>query len=192
MPEAISEPSSFDWAPLEMRLVMAKYERFEDLPVWNTAVELAVLIVDLAEAGRFRRISDFRNQIERAVVSISNNVAEGFERGTVDELIAFLYIAKGSAAEVRSMLTLLGRVDSDASDLEPSRRLSESISSQLGAWIAFLRSSDVQGKRTLDDKARSQRDNENRTNAFLERMRQVQADAVHHPPTSTPREAKPG
>jgi four helix bundle protein len=43
------------------------------------------------------------------VLSVSNNIAEGFERGTTNELLAFIYIARGSAGEVRSMLTLLLR-----------------------------------------------------------------------------------
>jgi len=51
----------------------------------------------------------FRNHFERAVLSVTNNIAEGFERGTTNELLSFLYIARGSAGEVRSMLCLLER-----------------------------------------------------------------------------------
>ena len=50
-----------------------------------------------------------RDQIERAALSVSNNIAEGFERGTTNELLAFLYIARGSAGEVRSMLNFIER-----------------------------------------------------------------------------------
>ncbi len=45
-----------------------------------------------------------QDQLEGAALSVSNNIAEGFERGTTNELLAFIYIARGSAGEVRSML----------------------------------------------------------------------------------------
>ena len=65
------------------------YRRFEDLPVWNAALNLAIQIYELAESGQLGKFSGLRNQVERAVLSISNNIAEGFERGTMAELIAF-------------------------------------------------------------------------------------------------------
>jgi four helix bundle protein len=81
-----------------------KYDRFEDLPVWKDAIELARRIYTLTEHTLFKRRYSLRDQIERAAVSVSNNIAEGFERGTMKELLTFLYIARGSAGEVRSML----------------------------------------------------------------------------------------
>ncbi|HXH49767.1 MAG TPA: four helix bundle protein, partial [Terriglobia bacterium] len=84
-----------------------KYERFEQLPVWQAAIELARRIYGLSAKPEFRGQGSLRDQIERAVVSISNNIAEGFERGTTQELLTFLYIARGSAGEVRSMLCLM-------------------------------------------------------------------------------------
>src|SRR6266550_4316825 len=87
-----------------------RYTRFEDLPVWNTAIELAVQVYALTERLQFRRRRSLRDQIERAAVSVSNNIAEGFERGTNNELLTFLYIARGSAGEVRSMLCLIERL----------------------------------------------------------------------------------
>src|SRR5438445_13698617 len=86
-----------------------KYKRFEDLPVWKDAIELAVRTFALSARPCFRRHSGTRNQLENAVVSISNNIAEGFERGTTQETLTFLYIARGSAGEVRSMLCFLER-----------------------------------------------------------------------------------
>ena len=87
-----------------------KYKSFEELPVWQAAIELARRAYDLTSHDTFRRHPGLRNQFERAALSISNNVAEGFERGTTNELLAFLYIARGSAGEVRSMLCLLERI----------------------------------------------------------------------------------
>ena len=79
------------------------YNRFEDLPVWQEAIRLAENVDDFTRALS-KGVLTFsqRDQIERASLSVSNNIAEGFERGTTNELIHFLYIARGSAGEVRS------------------------------------------------------------------------------------------
>ena len=89
-----------------------KYTRFEELPVWQAAVELAERIYALTSKPEWKSHYSLRDQLERAAVSVSNNIAEGFERGTNQELINFLYIARGSAGEVRSMLSLLERIAS--------------------------------------------------------------------------------
>jgi four helix bundle protein len=86
------------------------YERFEDLPVWKAAISLAEKIYAMTEKPPFRRKYSLRDQIERAALSVSNNIAEGFERGTTQELLTFLYISRGSASEVRSMLCFVERL----------------------------------------------------------------------------------
>ncbi len=86
-----------------------KYKRFEDLPVWHDAIELAVRVFALTARPNFKGYGNLTDQIERAVVSISNNIAEGFERGTTPELLAFLYIS-GSSGETRSLLCLIDRL----------------------------------------------------------------------------------
>lgn len=85
-----------------------KIVRFEDIIAWQKGQELALL---LYKELKLCRDFSFRDQILRAVVSISNNIAEGFDRGTDKELRQFLHIAKGSAAEVRSMLYLGKRLE---------------------------------------------------------------------------------
>ena len=113
-----------------------KYERFEDLPVWKDALALAVQVYELTAKENFKGQYSLKNQLERATVSISNNIAEGFERGTTQELLTFLYIARGSAGEVRSMLYLFEKIPafsnllSELSNLKPK---AESISRQLRA-----------------------------------------------------------
>ncbi|HXM49861.1 MAG TPA: four helix bundle protein [Pyrinomonadaceae bacterium] len=87
-----------------------KYNRFEELPVWKAAIELAVGVFALTGKPTFKSYASLRNQLERAAVSISNNIAEGFERGTTPELLTFIYISRGSAGETRSMLCLLERL----------------------------------------------------------------------------------
>ena len=83
-------------------------EKFEDIIAWQKAGQLSLEIYK-----RFNTCRDFgfKNQIERAAVSIMNNIAEGFERRTNKEFINFLYIAKGSCGEVRSMLYLALRLN---------------------------------------------------------------------------------
>ena len=58
------------------------YTSFEDLPVWQAAIKLGAQTYALTEEPEFRKRHSLRDQIERAAVSASNNIAEGFERGT--------------------------------------------------------------------------------------------------------------
>lgn len=86
-----------------------KYDRFEQLPVWQAAMEFADRVYSLTNARWFRQPGDLADQLRRAALSISNNIAEGFERGSTAELLQFLYYARGSAGESRSMLHFLSR-----------------------------------------------------------------------------------
>ncbi len=84
-----------------------KITRFEEIFAWQKAKTLSVGIYQAFETSKD---FGFRDQIQRASVSIMNNIAEGFERQTNKEFKQFLYIAKGSSAEVRSMLYLAGEL----------------------------------------------------------------------------------
>jgi four helix bundle protein len=111
-----------------------KYERFAELPVWKAAIGLAIETYALTGKPLFGGQSSLRDQIQRATVSISNNIAEGFERGTTQELVTFLYIARGSAREVRSMLCLLERLPAFSdlkSEISDLKSTAEGISRQL-------------------------------------------------------------
>ena len=83
--------------------VKSKIEKFEDLAVWQKAEILAINIYKT-----FKTLKDysFRDQIQSAAVSIMNNIAEGYERRGNKEYSKFLFIAKGSCGETRSMLHL--------------------------------------------------------------------------------------
>lgn len=76
---------------------------FEDIISWQKATALTL---DLFKIFEHNKNYSFKDQIQRASVSIANNIAEGFERGSNKDFTKFLYIAKGSSAEVRSMLYL--------------------------------------------------------------------------------------
>lgn len=85
-----------------------KIIKFEDLMVWRKSVDLTINIYSSMEL-----INDFglKNQIQRASLSISNNIAEGFERGSDRDFKRFLYIAQGSCSEVKSMLFVAIRLN---------------------------------------------------------------------------------
>ena len=113
---------------------MATYQRFEDLPVWREAIVLAERVEDFIDAAKDRITWSKRDQIDRASLSVSNNIAEGFERGTTNELLAFLYIARGSAGEVRSMLCFFERrpkLRDFISEISNLKSTAESCSRQL-------------------------------------------------------------
>ncbi len=78
--------------------------RFEDLDVWQVARELVRAVYSLTRRDSFRRDFGFVDQVRRAAVSTMNNIAEGFERGSDKDFIRFLFIARGSVGEVRSLL----------------------------------------------------------------------------------------
>jgi four helix bundle protein len=168
-----------------------KYERFEGLPVWNAAIELADRVYGFTRRRFFAQPGDLQDQLRRAALSVSNNIAEGFERGSTAELLAFLYIARGSAGEVRSMLrfalgllesaeAVAGLPESEISDLksEISDNIpqAESCSRQIRGWADSLQNSDIKGQRHLNDQTRRQYESGKRASAFQrgiqERFRQ--------------------
>ena len=129
-----------------------KYSHFEELPVWKAAIEFALNLFELTDKADFRGFGDTKNQLERATVSISNNIAEGFERGSKTELIQFLYIAKGSAGECQSMLRLCEHSPRFLNfKFEISNLISraKNISGQLNGWLESLRDSKIKGLKYL-------------------------------------------
>jgi four helix bundle protein len=109
--------------------------RFEELWVWQQARELVKEIYEDFRSGSGSKDFGFRDQIQRAGVSVMNNIAEGFERFTEIEFARFLDVARGSCGEVRSMYYAaedLGYVSSDVADTRRSK------ARQISAGIASL------------------------------------------------------
>lgn len=153
-----------------------KYSRFEELPVWKAAIEIAVEIYHLTSRPVFKSRYSLRDQIERAAVSVSNNIAEGFERGTTQELFTFLYISRGSCGEVRSMLCLLERlpVFKDSKfEISNLKSRAEGVSRQLRAWADSLQNSDVRGQRYLTNKTRGKSKDAREREEFLKELEQI-------------------
>ena len=86
---------------------MAKFESFEEIKSWQKARFFNKRLYETIESSAtFKKDFDLGRQIKRASISISSNIAEGFERNTDKELVYFLYVSKASASEVRSQLYL--------------------------------------------------------------------------------------
>lgn len=85
---------------------MSKINSFEEIHSWKESREFNKAIYKVTGNGNFEKDFDLKRQIRKASVSISSNIAEGFERNTDKEFIHFLYVAKASAGEVRPQLYL--------------------------------------------------------------------------------------
>jgi four helix bundle protein len=153
-----------------------RYKHFEDLPVWRKAIDLAFRVHALGVSGELRAYGGLRDQIERAALSVSNNIAEGFERGTRDELISFLYIARGSAGEVRSMIHLGQRLLKEEPAVSELREIHEvvlDISRQLGGWIESLKNTETADPRDRNDAARQSASEARRRSAFVQQLQRI-------------------
>ncbi len=110
---------------------------FEDLEVWQDARTLTLSIYQMMSNNNDY---GFRDQIQRAAVSIMNNIAEGSESGSNATNIRFLHIARGSCAELRSMLYLCTDLGYCSTEQQTQLlRLTRKISSYLNRLIAYLK-----------------------------------------------------
>jgi four helix bundle protein len=157
------------------------YQRFEDIPVRQAAIALAERVFALTGDRAFAGQGDLANQLQRAGLSVSNNVAEGYERGSTQELIAFLYYARGSSGEVRSMLCLMERMGRFAhlkSEISNLELMAESCSRQLRGWIDHLQNTDIRGQRHLNEVTRDEFDRSRKREAFTEKLKRLRHTAA--------------
>ena len=118
---------------------MATIERFEDIKAWQAARDLVSAIYRITAQGQFAKDFGLRDQVRRASVSVMSNIAERFERSSDREFRRFLYIAKGSAGEVRSHLFVaadLGYIT--AEEFSDLRTKSEEVAKSLSGFITYL------------------------------------------------------
>ena len=120
---------------------MATISSFEDLEIWKKAQELATIIYEFCEINqKIARDFSFKDQIKRAALSISNNIAEGFEYSNNPDFHRFLRIAKGSCGEVRNCLLFSIKINYCTSEeILDSLELSKALSRQIGAMMKYLR-----------------------------------------------------
>ena len=162
---------------------MAKYEHFEDLPVWQEAKRLYNSVLDLLEEPNIPLTPGFRNQLDRAALSVSNNIAEGFERFTTAELQSFIAIARGSSGEVRSMIALVHdrpRLKPIVRQLRGIRTLAESCARQLTGWSTSIDGLPFEGRRHASQREQKNREAVDKAKNF--RLNFLRTLKQSHPP----------
>ncbi|MCM8787983.1 MAG: four helix bundle protein [Candidatus Omnitrophica bacterium] len=116
-----------------------KITKFEDLKIWQLALKITKEIYDITANKEFAKDFNLKDQIRRAVVSISSNIVEGFEKNNNNEFVRFLKIAKGSAGETRNQLYIalaVGYINKTEFDKLNTELID--LSNQIGKLISYL------------------------------------------------------
>src|SRR5262249_15861500 len=116
---------------------MGKYQRFDEIPVWQEAARLYQRVLDIVEQPNVPLSPTFRTQLERASLCVSSRVAESQERMSTADLVILVTGARSAAAEVQSMVTIVWdrpKVASLREPLQQIRTCAEACARQLGAW----------------------------------------------------------
>jgi four helix bundle protein len=118
---------------------MAKFDKIEDIVVWQLAIELTNAIYKITNNNVFNKDFALRDQIRKSAISVPSNIAEGFERNSTNQFLYFLVIAKGSAGELRTQL-LIAKNQNYISQLEFEKINKDAfeVSKKLGAFITYL------------------------------------------------------
>ena len=118
-----------------------KFNRFEEIDVWKLSRILVKEIYEVTGGKAFSRDYNLIDQIRRCAVSIPSNIAEGYERKSNAEFVRYLYIAKGSAGELRTQLYLANDLNylNEEKFNELIKRCEE-ISKSLSGFIKYLQS----------------------------------------------------
>lgn len=130
---------------------MSKIKQFEDLPVWQKARLITRKVYEVTENTKTFKNFSLKDQCRRSSGSIMANIAEGFDRDGNKEFIQFLSLAKASAAELRSHLYIAVDQGYLAEDVfESLKGQAEEIARMLSGFIAYLRNSELKGRKYKD------------------------------------------
>ncbi len=158
-----------------------KYDRFEDVPVWQAGIDMTVKVFSVTAHQSFRYKGDIANQLQRAALSVPNNIAEGFERGTIPELITFLYYARGSVGEVRSICHVIMKMkefEGHKSKITEIMDIAESIARQLAGWLKNLKETDMRGQRHFTEKDKKLKEQKERADAFVDKLKKEAQERI--------------
>jgi four helix bundle protein len=131
-----------------------KIKTFEELKIWKLALEITKEIYDLTNKKKFSKDFKLRDQIRSAIISVSSNIVEGFEKNNNNEFIRFLKIAKGSTGEARNQVyiaLIVGYINQK--EFNKVNKELENLANQIGKLISYL------------EKFRKQRKNSQFTNS---------------------------
>jgi four helix bundle protein len=120
--------------------------RFEDLEIWKLARELYKYVIQLTSREPFSRDFRFRDQMRDSSGSVSDNIAEGFERGGNKEFVQFLFVSKGSCGETRNQS--YRAFDSEyitQEELDELLRRTDTLARKTASLIKSLKASDHKG-----------------------------------------------
>lgn len=124
-----------------------KIRKFEDLNIWKLSLKITKNIYDLTSKKLFSRDFSLRDQIRRAIISVSSNIVEGFEKNNNNELSRFLKIAKGSAGEVRNQLYIALAIEYiTQGEFDEVNRQLEDLANQIGSFISYLNKNKIISK----------------------------------------------
>ena len=127
---------------------MATIKRFEDIEAWKKGRELRKAVYRYSRTGKFAADFALRDQIRRAAISITSNIAEGFERGGNREFIQFLGHSKGSCGEVRDQLYVaLDEEYVSKEQFESLYNASLEVSRLIAGFIKYLQQSEIRGNK---------------------------------------------
>jgi four helix bundle protein len=125
---------------------MARIERFEDIDAWKKGRELRRAIYACSRNGAFGKDFALCDQIRRSAVSITSNIAEGFERGGNKEFIQFLANSKGSSGELRDQLyAAFDEKYISAAQFETLCGQALEISRMISGLMRYLKQSEMRG-----------------------------------------------
>lgn len=112
---------------------------FKDLPIWKESIRLTKKIYEISARGKFNKDFGLRDQIRRAIVSVSSNIVEGFEKSNNNELVRYLRISKGSVGEVRNQIEI-AKIVGYLKGIEAENLDEEllNLASQIAGFIKYL------------------------------------------------------
>ena len=127
---------------------MATITRFEDIEAWQLGRELKRRVYACSKAGEFTKDFALKDQIRRAAISVTANVAEGFEREGNREFIQFLSTSKGSCGELQDHLyTALDESYITQTQFDALYQQASEVGRKLGAFMNYLQRTEIRGRK---------------------------------------------